>query len=267
MPAMTRSILTHGSDLRLAATIRPLVVAGDGTVRTALGELAKWKIPAVQLDATLAGIRPRDLSQRARKDLAALIARQGLQLAGVDLFLPRQHYTDPQHVDRAVTATLAAIELAADLGKATLSLGLPVAEVSEEVRRTLVEAADGRGVRLAVHAEDQLDALKAWLEAVDQHALGAGLDPAACLARSLKPVRTAAMLGKRLAVARLSDVTGGALRCAVGEGELELAAYRVAVDLAPSRAGPVVLDLRGVEDPIKAARAAAAAWDNAAFAG
>ena len=73
--------------------------------------------------------------------------------------------------------------------------------------------------------------------------------------------------GKRLAVARLSDVTGGALRCAVGEGELELAAYRVAVDLAPSRAGPVVLDLRGVEDPIKAARAAAAAWDNAAFAG
>ncbi len=259
------SIFTHGSDLRLAATIRPLVVAGDGSVRGALGELAKMKFEAVQLDATLSGIRPRDLSQRARKDLVALIARHSMQLAGIDLFLPRQHYTDRQHVDRAVTATLAAIELAADLGKVPVSLGLPLADIGDDVRKALVEAADGRGVRLAVHAEDQLDALKAWMEAVDQPALGAGLDPAACLARSLKPVKIAASLGRRLAVARLSDVSSGALRCAVGEGELELSAYRVAVDLAPARSGPVVLDLRGVEDPVGAAKSALKAWENASF--
>jgi sugar phosphate isomerase/epimerase len=259
------AILTHGSDLRLAPTLRPLVAAADGTVRGAIARLAKLDFHAVQLDATLPGIRPRELSQRGRKDLIALLSRQDMQIAGLDLFLPRQHFVEVQHLDRAVTATLAAIELAADLGRIPVSLALPVAEMKDDVKATLVEAADGRGIRLAVHAEDQLEALGAWLEAVDQYALGAGIDPAALLARGEKAVRATQRLSKRLAVARLSDVTAGALRCALGEGELEIAAYRITIDLAPGRTGPVVLDLRGIEDPFAAAGNAKTVWDKAAF--
>lgn len=259
------SILTHGSDLRLAPTIRPLVTAGDGTVRTALTQLAKLEFQSVQLDATLPGIRPRELSQRARKDLIALLARQNLQLAGLDLFLPRQHFTEAEHIDRAMSAALAAIELAADMGRVPVSLALPLSEVKDEIKSTLIEAADGRGIQLAIHAEDELDALAAWLDANDLRALGAGIDPAALLARGQKAVRSTQRFAKRLTVARLSDLTSGALRCAIGEGELDIAAYRITLDLAAGRTGPVVLDLRGLEAPLAAAETAKKAWDQAAF--
>lgn len=259
------AILTHGSDLRLAPTLKPAVAATDGTVRGALKSLAAAGFTAVQLDATLAGLRPRELSQRARKDLVALLSRQGFQIAGIDLFLPRDHFVETQHVDRAMMAALAAIELAADLGRVPVSVALPVAQLADDVKRALVEAADGRSIRLAVHAEDQLDALAAWLDAVDMPALGAAIDPAALIARGEKAVKTTQRFGKRLAVARLSDATAGALRCPPGEGELDIAAYRVTLDLAPGRSGPVVLDLRNLQDPLAAAGSTKATWEEAAF--
>ena len=40
--------------------------------------------------------------------------------------------------------------------------------------------------------------------------------------------------------------------------------YRVSTDLAPGRLGPVVLDLRGLPDPVPAAREARRAWESVA---
>lgn len=276
------AILTHGSDLKLAPTIRPLVRQAGGTVRDALGSLSAAGFAAVQLDAALPGIRPRDLDRRARQDLLALLGRSSLALAGLDLFIPRRHYIQGEHLDRAVTATLAAIELAADLGKVPLSLALPVKSLAENTRKTIVEAAEGRGVRLAVHAEDQLEALEAWVTCLDLWSLGVAIDPASLLARGSDPAAVIHRLSKRLAVARLDDVamtstepgeehdndqpeSAAGVRSFVGEGDLDLDAYRVAVDLAPARTGPVVLDLRGIENPLAGAVAAKAAWEHAAF--
>jgi hypothetical protein len=259
------AILTHGSDLRLAPTVRPLVAAGDGSVRSALERLARAGFDAVQLDATLAGLRPRDLSKTGRRDLAALMARQSMRIAGIDLFLPRSHYVEAQHLDRALSATLAGIELAADIGRVPVSIALPVKDVADEVKSAIVEAADGHGVRLAVHAEDQIAELLAWLNTVDVAAIGAGIDPAAIVSRGLSAAKVTAQFGKRLAVARLSDATLSAVRCLVGEGALDVATYRVTLDLASNRSGPVVLDLRGLELPMAAAKATRAAWEKAAF--
>jgi sugar phosphate isomerase/epimerase len=270
------AILTHGSDLGLAPTIRPVVMQSDGTVQTALDHLAKARFRSVQLDATLAGIRPRDLDARSRKDLAALMMRRGLTLAGLDLFLPRRHYAESENLDRAMTATLAAISLAADLGRVPLSMSLPVTTMADDSKQALVEAADAHGIRLAIHAEDALDELVKWMEAVDLPALGAGLDPAAALVHSLDPAAVVHGLKRRLAVARLSDASGtsvastdgagaAGLRSGVGAGDLDIVGYRVALDLAPGRAGPVVLDLRGMENPLAAAALAKEAWEKAAF--
>lgn len=264
------SILTHGSDLTLAPTVQPLVKALDGTVQTAVTRLAEWGFRAVQLDATLSGIRPRDLGVRARKDLIALLTRRGLRLAGLDLFIPRRHYVEPEHVDRAMAATLAAVTLAADLGRVPLSIALPAGEVDDGVRSALVEAADGHGIVLAIHAEDQLDRLAQWVDTVDLPALAVGLDPAALLGRDQNPVDVAHAQSKRLAVARLADVTSAAegpaaTRCPLGAGELDLLQYRLALDLATRRHGPVVLDLRGLEDPVQGAARGKKAWDKAAF--
>ena len=259
-------ILTHGSDLALARTVTPIVRSADGRVVSAVTQLARCGFKAVQLDATLSGIRPRDLDRRARRDLLAVLNRQSVQLAGIDLFVPRTHFEQSQYIDRAITATLNSIELAADLGRIPLSVALPVEQLDQDVKDTLIKAADGRGVRLAVHAEDQLDALQVWVDEVDLFCLGVAIDPAALLSQSQDPVTVVQNLGNRLAVARLRDWSGeGIGSCPVGRGELDMTRYRVVLDLAPGRVGPVVLDLRGQDNVITSAAVAMQAWESAGF--
>lgn len=260
------SILTHGSDLSLAPTIRPLLRHADQTVRGAVELAATTGFRSIQLDATINGIRPRDLGTRARQDLVALLTRRGLRLAGVDLFIPRKHFLEPANLDRAITSTLAAIEMAADLGRVPLSIALPVAQVTDDVRSTLVAAADGHGITLAVHAEDHADALIEWVKAADVPALGAAIDPAAVIARGDNPVASVQKLGKLLKVGRLSDFQREtATRCVPGDGDLDLDQYCIMLDLATGRIGPIVLDLRNLEQAQQAAAQAIKAWDDAGF--
>ena len=150
------SILTQ-MGVTLAATVGP-VVRGGLTFQAAVERLAGVGFDAVQLDGTLRGLRPRELDRRARRDLAAMLARRGVRAGGIDLFIPRWHFADAGEADRAVAATLACIELAGDLGRVPVSLSLPVHELAadHDVTRAIAEAADGRGVAVAVHAEDRL---------------------------------------------------------------------------------------------------------------
>lgn len=256
-------LILPGAQLSLALTVTPIVRQTGGTVREALRRIAKLGFEEVQLDAALAGIRPRELDQRARKDLRAMLGRHSLRCGGLDLFIPRKDWRDAGQIDRAMSAALAAIQLAADLGRAPLSLPLPVADLADDTKQTLVEAADGHDVTLAIHAEDQLDALLAWVTAVDLPVLGAAIDPAPLLGRDEDPARTVARLGARLAVARVTDgqrPTGDEWqRCIVGEGDLDVGSYRLAVDLAQQRRA-VVLDVRGLSDPVAAAAAGRRAW-------
>jgi len=201
------------------------------------------------------------------------------RLAGLDLFIPRKHYLDPEQVDRAMTATIGAIELAADLGRVPVSLTLPIKRLPADLASAMVESADAHSVRLAVHAEHEPTALSDWIESVDLPALGAAIDPATLLAQSADPSRWVQRFGQRMVVARVSDLERGvgdemedsegahavdSVRCAVGQGELDVLAYRVSLDLATGRAGPVVLDLRGLTSPMHAAQSAKRAWDDAA---
>ena len=274
------AILTHGSDLNLAPTIRPIVKQTDGTVKTALAKLGEAGFRSVQLDATLPGIRPRELSQRDRRDLVSVTMRQSMTIGGIDLFIPRKHYRDPANIDRAMAATVATIQLAADLGRVPVSLSLPVKAMTDDSRKALAECADGHGVTLAIHAEDQLDALIEWIEHVDMPCIGAAIDPTALLAQGKDPSNTIHKLSKRLRVARLADVSGTdvepdsgdeehaalpGVRCELGEGDLDVVGYRLAVDLCAGRTGPVVLDLRGLENPLASAKTALAVWKKAAF--
>ena len=256
------SILTQ-MGVTLAPTVGP-VVRGGLSFQAAVERLAEMGFDAVQLDGMLRGLRPRELDRGARRDLAAMLARRGVRAGGIDLFIPRWHFTDAAEADRAVAATLACIELAGDLGRVPVCLALPVHELDaeHEVTRAIAEAADGRGVALAVHAEDRLVELAAWVDAVGVPGVGAGLDPAAVLAAGGDPVAAAHALGERLLVPRLSDAVRDAddrdatlrgERRAVGEGGLDVLGYRVAVSLS-GRVRSMVLDLRGLDDPLAGAR-------------
>lgn len=260
--------LSHGTDLSLAPTLGPVVRQLGGTVRRAVDRMAEAGFSAVQLDATLKGIRPRELDRSGRRDLHALVRRRGASPAGLDCFIPRSHYTSTEHGERALAATLEAIELAGDLGRLVVSLSLPIETLPTDAARAIVDAADRHDVRLAVHAPQEQHALMQWIDAVDLPALGAGLDPASALARGEDPCQIAQQLANRLTVARLSDLqadNGEGTRCAVGSGQLDVPAYRVSVDLAERRAGPVVLELRHLTAPLAAMKQGAVRWENAAF--
>lgn len=259
--------LSHGSDLALAPTIKPIAHALGTSPRQAMQQIAELGFDAIQLDATMQGLRPRELDGTARRDLVAILRRTGLRAGGLDFFIPADHYTDPEHVDRAVQSACAAITLAGDIGRVPVSLNIPPQGLEPRVIDELTTVAQGCGVWLAMHGSSDAAEFSGWLGEVDSDYIGAGMDPAALLAARYNPVESLEKLSARLFVARLSDARKGQAdgsRCAAGQGDLDLSTYRVWIDIAPRRLGPVVLDLRQLSSPVAAAQSGQAAWQAAA---
>ncbi|MCH2154117.1 MAG: hypothetical protein MK089_12320, partial [Phycisphaerales bacterium] len=193
-----------------------------------------WR--AVQLSAAMPGVRPQDLGESARRDVAATLRRLELIPAGMDLWIPRSHYLQSETIDRVIGAITAACSLARDLGIDVLSLQLPEeSSLEASVMETILAAAGSSGVILADH---QFDRIPPELTA-------AGLDPAACLAMNQDPVEVAIRLGASLIAPRLSDLLETGMRGPIGlaAGRLDVPAYRAAVTTVASHR-PVVLDVR-----------------------
>ena len=249
----------------LSVTLAPLVPHCGGSVQRAAEVLSRAGVRAVQLSAAQKGLRPRELDRQARRELLSLLARRGLAIGGLDLMIPHKDYLQPATQDRAVSASIGAIALAADLGRVPLSLSLPVEKLTNEVFDALLAAADGHGVTLAVHAEHDLVALERLLTHHDQPLLRAALDPAALIALGHDPAEVATRFAQRLAAARLDDhlktslaAAGG--RCLVGQGELDMLEYRAALAAAPHLRS-IVVELRDLPDPLAGARSAITQWE------
>lgn len=214
---------------------------------------------SVTLDAATPGFRPRELERSGRRDLAALLRRLELGFTGIDLWIPPSHFADPEHTERAVDATLAAIDLTADLaglnqGERVLSVSLPRdREEIASVLSTIADHADARSVEIADHA---------WppAEGTTPESVRVGIDPAALLLAGDNPAKAAARTGDRLAVARLSDASDvGRVAPGGRDGRLNDLAYVVALETA-KYARPVVLDCRGIAAPVDAAVRTLAWW-------
>lgn len=231
------------------------------TPRRRIETVARWGGRGVQVDATLGGIRPRELDRSARRDLAALLRRLGLAFSGVDLFIPPGHLTDSRRVDRAVAALASACVLAADLSRFTAS---PHAAV---VATRLPERLDPRVLDALRHAADRAGATIANLAwpvdpagFTDGAGLAVGVDPAAVLAHGEDPAAEVARMTRPPAAARLTDLSAVG-RVAPGSpgGRLDVLAYAAALH-ARAFQGLVVADLHGLEDPERAASLAITAW-------
>ncbi|MBK7405662.1 MAG: hypothetical protein IPJ41_13820 [Phycisphaerales bacterium] len=219
----------------------------EGGPRTLIEHAAAMGFRGVALDASTPGLRPRELDRSGRRDLAALLRRLELGLAGLDLWVPSAHFADPSLTDRALAASISAIDLARDLHSlngegATVSLTLPD-EVPASTLHALESHASDRGVRLADHAWPPRDG-------ADSRILGIGLDPAALLLAGENPAKCAARSGARLACARLSDASEVVrVEPGTGRGRLSDLAYIVALQTA-GFGGAVLLDLRGLAEPL-----------------
>lgn len=211
---------------------------------------------AVQLDVRAADCRPREMGRSARRDLAGLLRRCELAISGVDLWIPPAHFTEPAHVDRAVSAASEANDFAADIaalagGRAVVSLTLPAQDAGDALA-ALAERALSRGSRIADHqwpARDDLAKIAAL------STIGVGIDPATILlgvTQPASPATAAVQAGSRLVSARLSDIAASG-RTEPGKGRLDLLTYSVATATAAPGV-PLVLDLRNVAAPERTAR-------------
>lgn len=199
---------------------------------------------AVQVNAADPLTRPRDLSRSARRDLAAHIRRHELVCSGVDLWIPKQHFTDEAHIDRAVNALLGAADFATDLAELTggtclLSVSIPW-EGADSVLSTLAERASRLGLVIANHAYP-------WPESLaPESPVLVGIDPPAVIldrGDAAEAVSRASSSGVLRSV-RLGDLSAAG-RVAPGDGSLDTLAYRVAIATA-SYDGYVLVDARGL---------------------
>ncbi len=252
-----------------------LTLALAGLDRAALGvpdevgALLAWArgtgFGAVQLDGTWRGLRARDLSRSARRDLAGLIRRTELVCTGIDLFVPTEHFADPMRVDRAVGAVTGATELAADLsrmgggagptGGAVVSLTLP-GQPTDSVLAAIADRADRCGVMIADHA---------WPPraptASGEGPIGVGLDPAVLLVAGEDPGVAVSRLGRAVASARLRDAGPDSDRASTGVSgaRFDPLAYAIALTTAGYQRH-VVADLRGLGSPADAAARMIETW-------
>ncbi|MFG0284120.1 MAG: hypothetical protein ACF8R7_06825 [Phycisphaerales bacterium JB039] len=243
--------------LSLAGLDRRAGAAWGAGTRSAIAWAARAGWRAVALDATAPDARPRDLDGSARRDLGAHLRRNELAFAGCDLWIPPEHFTRPETMDRAIAAATGACELAGILqtlvgaGDRVITLTLPA------------EAADARAALRAAAERCGVGVADCRWPAADGAGDMIGLDPAAILLAGADPVAAAAAHGAEARAARLSDLsTAGRVAPGGSGGRLDVEAYLAALDVAGYR-GHAVVDLRGVADQ---ERAAASALDRLAQA-
>lgn len=257
MPAIPRPPLALSlAGVRLEGAAQDVGAEG---LRSALALAGSVGCRGIVLSATASGLRPRDLDRSARRDLASLLRRSELPLVGLDLWIPPEHFGDPVHADRALAAVGAALELCAEVAplsgsgdRGVVSLTLP-RPVTTELRTAMAAAADRTGAVIADHAWP-------WVEAIDAERglMGVGLDPGTVLAAGGVPDVEASQLGRRLAIARLSDLLGGR-RVSAGDGALKSLEYSIGLQ-ASGYLRPVVIDVRGLAESVRSVRRMAASW-------
>ena len=203
----------------------------------------------MQIAASIPGLRPRELDRTARRDLLASLRRRELALSGIDVWIPPEHFDDPAHADRAVSAVRSAVELAADLGRVPVSLAL-----REESETTAAIIAHGQrhGIEIADHS----------LPLTNLPGAGVGIDPAACISLGHDPARIVHESAGRLVCARLVDLLRSGMRGPPGlkqEGRLDITEYKVALSVNCFRR-PVVIDARQWSSPWQGVQQALEVW-------
>lgn len=201
---------------------------------------------SVQLDAS--SVRARDLDRSARRDLAAVLRREGLQLSGLDLWVPPAHFVSLAEQSRACEAMLSAADLLSELTTLLPGSGNVIsvalhAETSAELVRELASGFERVGALLADHA---------WPSRVANGAIGIGLDPAAIILNRGDVLGEVAKLASTPIAARLSDFAASS-RVPPGEGSLEIESYDALLHTR-GFGGPRVVDLRGLREQDATAR-------------
>lgn len=231
------------------------------SVREIIDAIASMGLRGIALDATASGLRPRELGRSARRDLAASLRRRELELTGLDLWIPSEHFNDPAHAQRALDAANQALDMAGELATLVGGRSRPVVSV------LLPSDLDGESRQMLGASAQRVGAILADYTVFDtppapMPGLGIGIDPVFWLNDAQSPGKAVTRAGADLASARLCD-TSAMGRCVVGStgGKLDLPSYAGA--LIVSGQAWVTLDVRGVPDSALAVAKGVEAWQQA----
>lgn len=242
--------------------------AGPVNARERIDAIAALGVRGIALDAGAPGLRARELGRSARRDVASVLRRSELELGGLDLWIPPEHFTSPDTSERAIEAVGSALALAAELAglvggrsRALVSVELP-ADLDTGTRAVLGAEAQRCGAALADHAIVPEDAPSGAEVKPVPGEVGIGIDPVAYLMAGRSAGKAVTRAGDRLASARLGDANAMG-RCVLGAqgSKLDLRGYAGA--LIVSGQPWVTLDARDLPEPDTAVRRGAEAWREA----
>jgi sugar phosphate isomerase/epimerase len=225
----------------LGVTLGPLGTAAEG-----MALAAAWGLAAVQFDAADPNLRPREMSESARRDLCASLRRRGLVASGIDCFVPVERFGQASRVERSIDAVLGCLTLAETLGRVPVCVHLP-AEGS--AAQSLLHEADRRGVPLVDFTRNG-------------ERTCVGLDPAATLAAGEDPVAEVHRSAGRVGAARVVDLLASGMRGPIGEpagSRLDALSWRLALEMGGFRGVPVI-DVRQWTQPHQGVRATIDRW-------
>jgi sugar phosphate isomerase/epimerase len=244
---------------QVAVTLAPL-----GSVQEGLEWVSASGIRGVQLSATQAGMRPRDLDVSARRDLRATLRRLELTCSGIDFWIPVEDWLEGATMERAVDAFRQACRMAEELHRAPLSLLVPGPQKESgrqarcaDVLATMVQTANVHGVQLANLAWSTGDErMKA-----PYPPMGACIDPAAILASGRRPFPVVTGAAGAIVAARIVDLLRTGQRGPLNheDGQLDVMEFRVALESAGCPGLPVI-DARHWSEPRSGILQSLAAW-------
>ncbi|MDF1810432.1 MAG: hypothetical protein P1U42_12130 [Phycisphaerales bacterium] len=230
--------------------------------RAAIDLIASQGVRGIALDAMISGMRPRELTRSAKRDIAASLRRRELEFTGLDLWIPQDHFIDPMYAQRAVDATQQACEMSVEIAslvglrsKSIVSLVLPK-DLGESERAAIGAHAQRVGATIADHQVIDHDTF------TPTPGIGIGIDPTMILLTGQSAGKAITQSGSQLISARLSDSSAMG-RCVVGapSSQLDLKGYAGALIVASQ--DWVTLDLRQLPEPIEAITQSRQAWVDA----
>ncbi|MEW6221673.1 MAG: sugar phosphate isomerase/epimerase family protein [Thermodesulfobacteriota bacterium] len=219
------------------------------TLAEAIRGLAGLGYQGVEIMADVPHAFPPDLSLAARRDLARLLADCGLAVANINAFMlhalgdtyhPSWIDPDPARRRLRIEHTRACLQLAADLGAATISTepggpsgALPEAAALDLFREGLLElAADARrlGVRILIEPEPGLvietsAQYQAFVQDLDPAVFGLNFDLGHFFCVGEDPATLVRSFGDQLAHVHLEDIAADRRHhhLAPGAGAIDLA--------------------------------------------
>ncbi len=193
--------------------------------------------------------------------MIAELKRLELHCDSIDLFIPPEHFTTADTMDRAIHAVRDALDLGSDLGAGVLFLRLPPEAFDappSEATQALIEYANSSRVRLA-----DVGLRGRALQALEKGApisIGIGIDTASWLADGRDPLEGLILHGGLVAGVRMVglDETGSRVP-PTSHARIDVDAWRQAFEINAHGVSSVI-DARGWREPVDGVAQALHAW-------